>query len=48
MSVRLTENGIVVTGPLWNLNIHANHLHDPGRAVIMLDGPVRTATTSRQ
>ena len=39
----LTENGIVVTGEIVDLDIHANRLHDLGRAGIMLDGPVTTA-----
>lgn len=39
----LTENGIVVTGSSSTLDIRANHLHDLGRAGVMLHGPVRTA-----
>ena len=40
----LTENGIVVTGSSSSLFIHANRLHDLGRAGIMLDGPVKAAS----
>lgn len=39
----LTENGIVVAGRSSGVDIRVNHLHDLGRAGIMLHGPVRTA-----
>jgi parallel beta-helix repeat protein len=39
----LTENGIAATGPSSNLSIRTNHLHELGRAGVLLDGPVTTA-----